>query len=133
MERIIPRDTRDDNNKPLTSAAARTRPQTSGQISRDLGPRQRPLLRAALEVQVFHLIHCLDEVRKQMHYDHYHAPQHGKSGPPPEFMAHKNHCLHMLLENLLCQSSSGVITQLAGDIPYPARGLEVARKDLSEF
>jgi hypothetical protein len=62
------------------------------------------------QIQVFHLIHCLDEVRKQMNYDYYYAKQYGELGPPPEFLAHKNHCLHMLLENLLCQSSSGVIT-----------------------
>ncbi|KAI9150856.1 Cyclochlorotine biosynthesis protein O [Paramyrothecium foliicola] len=61
------------------------------------------------QIQVFHLIHCLDAVRKWIHYDHYHLAKFGKN-PPPEFMNHKNHCLHMLLENLLCQSSTDIIT-----------------------
>jgi hypothetical protein len=61
------------------------------------------------QIHVFHLIHCLDEVRKYIHYNHYHLEQFGKT-PTPEFINHKNHCLHMLLENLMCQSSSDVIT-----------------------
>lgn len=60
------------------------------------------------QVEVFHLIHCLDEIRKQIYYDHYHFSKFGKT-PPPEFINHKNHCMHMLLENLLCQSSSNII------------------------
>jgi len=60
------------------------------------------------QVQVFHLIHCLDEVRKQMHYDHYHLERFGKD-PPVEFVNHKNHCVHVLLENLLCQAGSDIV------------------------
>ena len=59
-------------------------------------------------VHVFHLVHCLDEMRKWAHYDHYHLPKYGRS-PPETFWNHKNHCMYMLLENLLCQSPSDVI------------------------
>jgi hypothetical protein len=61
------------------------------------------------QVGVFHLIHCLDEIRKQMHYDYYHLSMFGKD-PPVEFKNHKNHCVHVLLENLLCQASTDVVT-----------------------
>ncbi len=60
------------------------------------------------QIHVFHLIHCLDSVRKQMHYDHYHLKKFGKN-PPVEFVNHKNHCLHVLLENLMCQASSDIV------------------------
>jgi len=60
------------------------------------------------QIQVFHLIHCLDEMRKQMHYDYYHKAMFGDN-PPQDVHNHKAHCIHVLLENLVCQASSSII------------------------
>ncbi|KAK4207028.1 hypothetical protein QBC37DRAFT_406584 [Rhypophila decipiens] len=68
-------------------------------------PNNEPLYFA--QIHVFHLIHCLDELRKQVHWDHYYAPPRNKSA---EFYNHKNHCLHILLEELMCSASSVIIT-----------------------
>ncbi|KAH8651629.1 hypothetical protein BGZ60DRAFT_388247, partial [Tricladium varicosporioides] len=48
------------------------------------------------QIDVFHQIHCLDELRKQIHKDYYYA--------------HKKHCIHMLLHSLMCQSNVDIIT-----------------------
>lgn len=56
------------------------------------------------QIDVFHLIHCLNELRKEMWYDHYY--------PYPRTDAHrghKMHCLHMILQNLVCTADVGII------------------------
>ena len=56
------------------------------------------------QVEVFHQIHCLNELRKEMFYDHYY------SGERDELhVAHKMHCLHMVLQSLMCSADAGII------------------------
>jgi len=78
------------------------------------------------QVDVFHQIHCLNELRKEIDFDYYYA---GKSrGPQPDksssdhhdhlqthrsddlHQAHKRHCVHMLLQALMCSADVGIIT-----------------------
>ncbi|KAK0620810.1 hypothetical protein B0T14DRAFT_431761 [Immersiella caudata] len=57
------------------------------------------------QVEVFHQIHCLNELRKEMHPDYY------QSSPPTELhLAHRAHCIHMLLQALMCSADVGIIT-----------------------
>jgi hypothetical protein len=52
-----------------------------------------------------HQIHCLNSLRKEMHYDAY------WDEPPSEMaIAHRNHCLHMLLQSIMCHADVDVIT-----------------------
>ncbi|KAK3315883.1 hypothetical protein B0H66DRAFT_459968, partial [Apodospora peruviana] len=58
------------------------------------------------QIEVFHQIHCLNELRKEIHYDHYY-----KSGPPDEFhRSHKAHCIHMLLQAVTRAADVGLIS-----------------------
>ncbi|KAK0509233.1 hypothetical protein JMJ35_008604 [Cladonia borealis] len=59
-----------------------------------------------VQVDVFHQIHCLNELRKEMHYQYYY----GDSPRTALHDAHKKHCLHILLQNLMCQGNVDVIT-----------------------
>lgn len=59
-----------------------------------------------IQVDVFHQVHCLNEIRKEMHSDHYYKG----SSRTALHIAHKKHCLHMLLQNLMCQANVDVIT-----------------------
>ncbi|KAI5927174.1 hypothetical protein F4810DRAFT_652682 [Camillea tinctor] len=64
------------------------------------------------QVDVFHQIHCLNELRKEIHFDYYYS-QDGAlnhSSLPPEHMEHKKHCIHMLLQNLMCHADVEIIT-----------------------
>lgn len=57
------------------------------------------------QVDVFHQIHCLNELRKEIFYDHYYE------SPPDELhRAHKAHCIHMLLQTLMCTADVGIIS-----------------------
>jgi hypothetical protein len=58
-----------------------------------------------VQVDVFHQIHCLNELRKEIYYDHYYAQ-------PPSALHrdHKSHCIHMLLQNLMCHADLDIIT-----------------------
>lgn len=53
-----------------------------------------------------HQIHCLNTLRKEIHYGRY-----WNSTPPSEMhLAHRNHCLHMLLQAIVCHADVDVIT-----------------------
>ena len=67
------------------------------------------------QVDVFHQIHCLNELRKEMHFDYYYSDKFpvgpdGKRTIPVEHQEHKKHCLHMLLQNIMCHADVDVIT-----------------------
>lgn len=51
-------------------------------------------------------IHCLNELRKEIHYDYYYG------GKPTNAIhrEHKTHCIHILLQNLMCNADVGIIT-----------------------
>lgn len=58
------------------------------------------------QVEVFHQIHCLNELRKELYPDYYY----GGRGRTELDMSHKTHCVHMLLQNLMCNADTGIIT-----------------------
>lgn len=62
------------------------------------------------QVDVFHQIHCLNELRKEMHYEYYYGAKWNKTSRPAEHAAHKKHCLHILLQNIMCHSDANIIT-----------------------
>lgn len=58
-----------------------------------------------VQIDVFHQIHCLNELRKEIHYDYYY-----KEPPSALHREHKGHCIHILLQNLMCHSDLDIIT-----------------------
>ncbi|KAM7184700.1 protein of unknown function (DUF3328) domain containing protein [Naviculisporaceae sp. PSN 640] len=58
------------------------------------------------QVEVFHQIHCLNELRKDIHYTYYY----GEKKPTELHLAHRGHCIHMLLQVLMCNADVGIIT-----------------------
>lgn len=58
------------------------------------------------QIDVFHQIHCLDMVRKEVFSEHYF-----KDITRTELRtAHVNHCIHIILQNLMCNADVGMIT-----------------------
>lgn len=57
------------------------------------------------QIEVFHQIHCLNELRKEIYYNHYY-----KSPPNELHRSHKSHCIHILLQALTCAADVGVIS-----------------------
>lgn len=75
-----------------------------------------------------HRIHCLNILRKWMHYDHYFKPHLGDD-PGIIQLSHRDHCLVLLLQTLTCQVSMDVITHNWMDTQgYPVPDFNMNRK-----
>ncbi|KAK3317706.1 hypothetical protein B0T19DRAFT_469476 [Cercophora scortea] len=57
------------------------------------------------QIETFHQIHCLNELRKSMYYDYYY-----KTPPNELYTSHKAHCVHMLLQVIMCSADVGLIS-----------------------
>ena len=74
------------------------------------------------EVDVFHQIHCLDALRREIHFEHYHASQFPDGKPSALHRMHTSHCIYILLQNLMCSASVDVIVHEWRDVqrhPFP--------------
>ncbi|KNG85067.1 hypothetical protein ANOM_006954 [Aspergillus nomiae NRRL 13137] len=60
------------------------------------------------QTEVFHLLHCIDMLRKEISYEHYYFPKFGNN-PDAEHMAHISHCIDILAQAIKCSSSVDVI------------------------
>ncbi|KIW99561.1 uncharacterized protein Z518_11300 [Rhinocladiella mackenziei CBS 650.93] len=60
------------------------------------------------QIDVFHQIHCLDQLRRQINYDYYYGDKWGDN-PPPQHMSHVKHCIHILLQNLMCHADVDIV------------------------
>ncbi|CAG8960186.1 hypothetical protein HYFRA_00010665 [Hymenoscyphus fraxineus] len=63
------------------------------------------------QVDVFHEIHCLNMLRKEMWWDYYFRPRYGN----PEnadylHVRHKRHCLRIILRTLMCHADLDIVT-----------------------
>lgn len=70
------------------------------------------------QIDVFHQIHCLNEIRKEMYSEHYYPESSKRPGNDDHFAQavhnarrqHKMHCLHMILQNIMCHSDIDIVT-----------------------
>jgi hypothetical protein len=74
------------------------------------------------EIDVFHQIHCLDALRREIFFDHYYASRFPDGKPSELHKQHTSHCIYILLQNLMCSASVDVITHRWLDVqkhPFP--------------
>ncbi|MCJ1415160.1 hypothetical protein MMC32_001491 [Xylographa parallela] len=69
-------------------------------------------------IDVFHQIHCLNSLRREIHFDYYHGADFRDRKPAPDHYVHVNHCLDVLLQNLMCTAPLNPI------LHYWVEGLE---------
>ncbi|PLB38961.1 oxidase ustYa family protein [Aspergillus candidus] len=73
------------------------------------------------QTEVFHLLHCLDMLRKEISYEHYYFPKFGNR-PDAQHTAHITHCIDILAQYIKCESPVDVIlfNWVGGwDQPFP--------------
>ncbi|CAI4219629.1 unnamed protein product [Parascedosporium putredinis] len=58
------------------------------------------------QIDVFHQIHCLDMIRREAFSDHYFKD----TIRDERRTSHLTHCLHIVLQNLMCTADVGIIT-----------------------
>ena len=69
------------------------------------------------QIDVIHQIHCLDMLRRAVHRDYYR-----KEPTIHAYNVHNEHCLHLLLQNIMCTASVDMITYNWVDgqrLPFP--------------
>ena len=75
------------------------------------------------QLDVVHQIHCLDQLRKRAflyYYPHYRTA--AESQKPEWYWIHLQHCVSILLENLMCIADPGILTLNwidEADYPFP--------------
>ncbi|MCJ1308290.1 hypothetical protein MMC25_001943 [Agyrium rufum] len=69
-------------------------------------------------IDVFHQVHCLDSLRRNIYFDHYFGEKFQGREPGPTHYIHVNHCIDVLLQNLLCTAPLNPI------LHYWVEGLE---------
>jgi hypothetical protein len=55
-----------------------------------------------------HKIHCLNRLRKEMHFDYYYREYFPDGKPSALHQYHTNHCLYILLQSLMCDASTDI-------------------------
>ncbi|KAB8077224.1 hypothetical protein BDV29DRAFT_199194 [Aspergillus leporis] len=60
------------------------------------------------QTEVFHLLHCIDMLRKEISYEYYYFPKFGNN-PDAQHVAHIGHCIDILAQSIKCSSSVDVI------------------------
>ena len=71
-------------------------------------------------LDVFHEIHCLDMLRREVHFDHYY-PQ-WPNGATADHKVHISHCIYALLQSITCAANTDPFIHYwvdVGDEPYP--------------
>lgn len=64
----------------------------------------------AAELDIIHKIHCLDALRKEMHFDHYYGYKYANRSQITEgHKMHANHCLNILLQTLTCDANTDIV------------------------
>jgi hypothetical protein len=81
------------------------------------------------QIDVIHQLHCLDTLRREVHYEYYYEDRYGPrfgpnstGGPPVGHQIHVSHCIYLLLQNLMCHANLDVITYNWIDkelLPFP--------------
>lgn len=76
----------------------------------------------AAELDSLHKIHCLNALRKEIHFDYYYGSKYPDGITPELHRAHTSHCLYVLLQHLMCEASTDIVTKewVEGQLhPYP--------------
>lgn len=64
----------------------------------------------AAELDIVHKIHCLDALRKEMHFQHYYGYKYANRSEVSEgHRMHANHCLNILLQTLTCDANVDIV------------------------
>jgi hypothetical protein len=81
------------------------------------------------ELDVFHQIHCLNALRKESWFSYYYHDHFPNGIPSARHRAYTAHCIHLLLQNLMCSASTDIITHYWMDVQkYPIPDFDINNK-----
>ena len=62
------------------------------------------------EIDVFHQIHCLNVLRKDIYFDYYYGAFYLDEKPSKLHLAETSRCIYILLQNLMCAANVDIFT-----------------------
>lgn len=93
-------------------------------LEQGFGPDAYPV-----SVDIFHKIHCLNRIRKEINFDYYWRAAFPDGNATDLHKAHTNHCIHVLLQSLMCDATTDFITyNWAENYPLPVPDFNINRK-----
>ena len=63
------------------------------------------------ELDVLHTIHCLNAIRRDVYWRYYFIDDYPDGIFPELHRVHTDHCIHVVLQNLMCAATPDIITQ----------------------
>ncbi|KAG6039347.1 hypothetical protein E4U41_002847 [Claviceps citrina] len=64
------------------------------------------------ELDIVHTVHCLNAVRRDVHWRHYFGRRYPDGRFPALHRTHTDHCIYMILQNLMCGASGDMVTNV---------------------
>ncbi|EME82692.1 uncharacterized protein MYCFIDRAFT_182600 [Pseudocercospora fijiensis CIRAD86] len=83
-----------------------------------------------------HHIHCLDQIRRNLDFDHYFGARFPDGQKSKLHQLHTDHCLYIILKQLMCRPSMGtyVFDWVEGNLsPFPDFNVEEKCVDFDQF
>jgi hypothetical protein len=80
-----------------------------------------------VQIDVFHQLHCLNAIRKQMYFGHYYAADFPDGKPDEMHWMHQRHCLHMVMQSLTCNANVDIVPHRwveRDEVPFAQFGIE---------
>ncbi|KAG6025390.1 hypothetical protein E4U40_002690 [Claviceps sp. LM458 group G5] len=64
------------------------------------------------ELDIVHTVHCLNAVRRDIHWRHYFGDRYPDGKFPELHRTHTDHCIYIILQNLMCNSNGDIVTNV---------------------
>ncbi|KAG5930862.1 hypothetical protein E4U53_002093 [Claviceps sorghi] len=64
------------------------------------------------ELDIVHTVHCLNAVRRDVHWRHYFGRRYPDGRFPAMHRTHTDHCIYMILQNLMCSATADMVTNV---------------------
>lgn len=74
------------------------------------------------ELDVLHTIHCLNAIRRDVHWQYYFKDEYPDGVFPELHRTHTDHCIYIVLQNLMCSATADIVTNpwVEGQLhPFP--------------
>ncbi|KAG6284533.1 hypothetical protein E4U45_000916, partial [Claviceps purpurea] len=64
------------------------------------------------ELDIVHTVHCLNAVRRDVHWQHYFGDRYPDGKFPELHRTHTDHCIYIILQNLMCNANGDIVTNV---------------------
>lgn len=88
------------------------------------------------ELDIIHTVHCLNAVRRDVHWRHYFGDRYPDGVFPELHRVHTDHCIYIILQNLMCSANGDVVTNVwveGQSHPFPDFNVNKKCRDYQTF